>query len=160
AFPVTEAMLRAPKRPLAVTSDMTAELMTRFRTLPQRIRGNYSIQWEDHTVNEALHGTLQLRTRQQPFTLLLRSVDGRSAVRCVSPIGNLADDDIEEVAIAAVRDSGVRIGAVFDDKIESYNLAVEGDVLWGVGDMYDARLSWLLDRVTIVADRLEEALLG
>lgn len=62
--------------------------------------------------------------------------------------------------ILAARDAGVRIGAVYDEKIQSYDLTIEGDVLLGGPDTDLTRVGWLLGEVTQVADRLEERLLG
>ena len=160
AFPVRDAFLRAPRRALAVTPSTTAKLLDRFHALEASLGRDDGITWEDHPAENALLGTMQLRVRCQPFTLLLRSVAGRPAVRCVSPVGHLGQD-LEEADVAvAAHDTGVRIGAVYNETIQSYDLTIEGDVLLGDPGTDLERVRWLLGQVTQVADRLEERLLG
>jgi hypothetical protein len=160
AFPVRDEMLRAPARALAVTPGDSVRLFRRFLALQQEALGNAGIEWEDRIADNALFGTMQLRTRRQPFTLLLRSVQGRAVVRCVSPVGHLSLELTEEAIRSATRSSGVRVGAVFNQSLASYNLTIEGDVLLGAPRADAGRVTWLLQRVAGVADRLEEMLLG
>jgi hypothetical protein len=160
AFPIRDEMLHAPARALAVTPGEAAELQERFLTLPERGLGIGTIEWAHRAADHALFGTMQLRTRQQPFTLLLRSVDGRPVVRCVSPVGCVSLELTEEAIRAAAHKSGVRVGAVFNQSLASYNLTIEGDVLLGPPGADIGRVRWLLERVASVADRIEETLLG
>jgi hypothetical protein len=161
AFPIRDEFLRAPRRNLAVTRATSSALLGRFsELLPKAFAEDGAVTWEPQPVGNALMGTIHLRKRVQPFTLMLRSVEGRPAIRCVSPVGvlslDLTEDDIRQAADGA----GVRIGAVYDERIQSYNLTVEGDILLGSPEADVYRVRWLLGRVTEVADRLEQSLLG
>jgi hypothetical protein len=103
-------------------------------------------------------GTVRLSRRQQPFTLLLRSFGGRLMVRCVSPIGRLDDYDRQRVG----QDTWalpVQIGAVYDPKFTTYNLATEREVLLGAEAHDLARIESLIRDVVEAADRLEADLL-
>jgi hypothetical protein len=104
-------------------------------------------------------GTVKLRNRQQPFTLLLSSFQGWRIVRCVSPIGRIytqfAAEEIEEAA----RDELVRIGAVYDARFDSYDVTVEADTTLAGHDHDRARVARLIHRVVEAADRIENVLL-
>ncbi len=159
AFPVRDEFVQAPDRPLAVTPDTAADLRARFAALPHSVCDEGLVTWEDCINENALLGTIPLRTRSQPFTLILRSTHGLPTVRCVSPVGQV-DLDLEGEEIAgAVRGTGVRIGAEYDERMSSYNLTIEGDVVLGDRRHDAERVKWLLQQVTAVADHLEEAVL-
>jgi len=159
AFPISDHMLHAPERPLAVEQSVAQALTARFEAIFDQLRMKADIDCEARTATNALFGTMRLRTRNQPFTLLLRSVDGRPSVRCVSPIGLLGTGLNQEDVDRAVRGSGVRIGSVYNQTLESYDLTIEGDVLLGDPAADTGRIAWLLHRVTSVADQLELSLL-
>ncbi len=68
--------------------------------------------------------------RRQPFSLILRSLEGRLMVRCVSPVGCL-EDGFEEKVGERTRNRPVQVGVVWDDRFKTYNANVEGEVLLG-----------------------------
>jgi hypothetical protein len=158
AFPVRDEMLRGPRRKLAVDPAQTAHLLERFRRIKDLNFARLRIDWEPQAPEDALIGTARLERRQQPFTLLLRSLGGRLMVRCVSPIGHLDQYDREQVG----RDTwplAVQVAAIYDPKFETYNLAVEREILLGA-EAHDApRVEALVADVVRAADSLEAALL-
>ena len=103
-------------------------------------------------------GTLR-RERQQPFTLLLRSIEGDLCVRCVSPVGRVDPRaDTERIARQA-RSIRAKVCAVYDSRFDEYDLTVEGDVLLGNPSADKGRVSWLVEDVAGAADRMEAVLL-
>lgn len=159
AFPIQEEMLRGPARELAVSRDETANLLDRFCSLAGRALSGLKIEWEERAPDNALMGTVRVRGRQQPFTLLLSSTSGALVVRCVSPIGRLLDGHTPEDIERAAAGAPVRIGAVRDDRFDSYDFTVESDVLLGHKRHDEARVGALLRRVIEAADRIEHELL-
>jgi len=159
AFPIREELLAAPSRALAVPPESTAPLLERFRRLRSVPLGDLRIAWEANSPDDALIGTVRLRARQQPFTLLIRSFGGRLMLRCVSWIGRVlvADLDLSDFASAAL-DLPAQVSAVYDEKMHSYSLSAEAEVLLA-DEAHDAsRAAWLLESVTTAADRLEQVL--
>jgi hypothetical protein len=160
AFPIREEFLDAPDRALEINPAAIQKLVDSFKSLPRILEPWVPIDWEQVTDHNALFGSFRLRTRLQPFTLLLRSIAGKPIVRCVSPVGLLQSTFDESTIHEALEGSGIRIAAVFDQKLNSYDITIEGDVL--LGDRHEecgARVSWLLQSVAKAADRMEEKLL-
>lgn len=160
AFPVTSGFLGKGLRPLAITPSAAAELYEGFCELPTRLSKELNIEWEPRAKDNALIGTARLAHRHQPFTLLLRSIDGLAAVRCVSPIGQLYPEFAEEEIADALGNFAVRIAATYDERFDTYDLTVESDVLLGPPE-YDARrVRALVEQVVRAADVIELTLLG
>jgi hypothetical protein len=158
AFPVRDEMLRGPKRGLAVDQALTAGLLERFRGIKGLPFKCLRIDWEAQAPDDALMGTVRLTHRQQPFTLLLRSLGGRLMVRCLSPIGHLDTYDRDRVG-RETWTLPVQIAAVYDPKFETYNLATKREILLG-GEVHDlVRIEGLIGDVVQAADDLEVGLL-
>lgn len=159
AFPVRDAMVRGARKKPAVGELVAAKLPKRFEKLQDSLH-DMEIQWEPGGGTNAMVGVYPLGARQQPFTLLLHSIHGRANVRCVSPIG-MVDRRKEAVSIRkhSAR-SPVRIGAVFDNRFQKYDLTAEGDVLLGDPANDAERVRWLIASVARAADELEHVLLG
>ena len=159
AFPVTDEILKAPARSLAVSPEVTQGMFEQFCEFARGDLGGLAIEWEKRAPDNALMGTVKLKSRQQPFTLLLSSSQGWRIVRCVSPIGRIyshfAAEDIEDAA----QDDLVRIGAVYDARFDSYDLTVESDTTLASPGHDRARLARLVQRVVEAADRIENVLL-
>jgi len=160
AFPVREELLRAPHRPLAVTSEDTAGAFERFRAVRALPFERLSITWEDNAPDDALIGTVLRDGRQQPFTLLLRSLGGRLMLRCVSPIGRADwEIDLDELGDAAFP-LPVQLVVDYDDRHRTWVLSSEEEMLLAAPKHDRVRIEWLIDRVTGAADQLEEKFLG
>jgi hypothetical protein len=159
AFPIREELLRAPAHALAVAPDTTRHLLDRFRRVAIRPFDGLDVDWESNHPEDALMGTVRMPSgRQQPFTLVLRSLGGRLLVRCVSPIGRLDDYDRDQVGRYTWL-LPVQIGAIYDPTFETYNLNVEREVLLGPEGHDRVRIETLIKDVIEVADRLEADLL-
>lgn len=80
-------------------------------------------------------GSATALARRQPFALFLRIVtgDGRVLLRCVSPVGKVAYDDAESIEQISQTQQQLAFGkvcAVKDDKLKTYNLTIEADMLF------------------------------
>jgi hypothetical protein len=155
AFPIRDELLRATPRPLAASQTAADGLLARFYRLRTASLGGLQIDWETSHPEDALVGTVHRKGRHQPFTLLLRSFEGRLLLRCVSPIGawdwetNLAE--ISRIAFPLA----VQIATSFDDKRQAHLLSAEAEVLLADEQSDSARTAWLIDTVTAAADQLE-----
>lgn len=158
AFPVRPDMLRGEAQALAVPPDWFDETLSRFERLRTLSADDLAIEWEEGPAAPVgmLLGTVKFPQRRQPFSLMLRSVGGRMAVRCVSPVGCvLRDYDPLTIARNAAGQS-MRIGAIETRQERTYDLTVEDDVLLAAEAHDMARVSALLRRVTSQADHLEK----
>lgn len=156
AFPIRSAMLRGESRALAVPIDFAMRAAKRIGNLLQKI----DARWEPVTEKNARIGVGKVGSREQPFTMVLHSIEGRLCIRCVSPIGkidlNARREEIEEYSLKLP----VRIGAVLDPRFNQYELTAEGDLLLTGDDQADAaRLALLVRTVSSSADALEDVLL-
>lgn len=158
AFPIRDEMLLGPRQTLAVDRAQTARLLDRFRGIKDMDFKELRVTWEAQAPQDALMGTAHLKRRQQPFTLLLRSLGGRLMVRCVSPIGRLDDYDRNQVG-RHTWPLPVQVAAVYDPKFETYNLATEREVLLGPENQDLTRIESLIETVVQAADDLEAKLL-
>jgi hypothetical protein len=159
AFPVTEAMLRGPSCPLAVDAATAAALRDRFMNLPELL-DSPDLEWHDTAEEGSLIGVLALEARRQPFTLLLRSAGGRQFVRCISPIGRATDEERVWLLDVGTRVPLARATSRGPHQDDSYNLAVEGDMLLGDPAVDGIRIRSLIDHVAGEADQTEEELWG
>ncbi|MGH7461040.1 MAG: hypothetical protein ACREMA_08425, partial [Longimicrobiales bacterium] len=158
AFPVRRELLAGAKKRLAVEPTTETELLQRFQQLKHALAAELPVEWHAKETPNSLVGTFS-HGRQQPFTLLLHSIEGVLNVRCVSPVGRVDPNaDFERIALEA-RPLQVRVGAVYDKRFEEYDLTVEGDVLLGKRASDVPRVRWLLETVVLAADRMEEVLL-
>jgi hypothetical protein len=162
AYPVRPEMLGSEDRPLALEPTFADTLSRRFLSLQALLALQAGdIDWEATPPSGALMGTLRMKNRVQPFTLLLRSTHGLPLLRCVSPVGVYHElrDEADALLRMAER-AGVRVCALHDPKMDSYNLTIEGDVLLSTTGDHDVdRGAWLLASVTGAADRAERLLL-
>lgn len=161
AFPVRDELLEAPDVPLVVDEAAVAGHLARFRRLRDVQPAGLSLAWEPQQApDDLLLGTAWLMDgRRQPFNLILRSLEGRLMVRCVSPVGRL-DADAYEIAAELTRGKPVQVGLVWDDRFESYNANVEGEVLLGPPEADAGRVVGLIGRVVAAADDLEREILA
>jgi hypothetical protein len=159
SFPVRRELIAGPRTSLPVDRRSEANILQRFYELERRLAERMTIEWRQRAAPNALVGSL-IAPRQQPFTLLLHSIEGRLNVRCVSPVGRVDPrTDTERIAREA-RSLPARIGAVYDPRFKQYDLTVEGDVLLNDPALDADRVQWLVSSVSGAADRLEEILLA
>jgi hypothetical protein len=157
AFPVTPEQLRQDEKGLAVGPGIARELNERFARLAEAPLPNLDVVWEPPVEPGMLLGTVNLGGRVQPFSLFLRSVGARPAFRCISPVGCVRPGDDQDAVAASAAIVPVRIGAVLTREDRTYDLTVEGDVLFASAEETDAaRVTALIRRVTRQADALEQ----
>lgn len=164
AFPIRPRDLRGEVRDLVISPAVAKSVETRFRRLAAGPLPSVVVRWDPAGTPGILLGTAVLGTRQQPFSLLFRSVGPRLAVRCVSPVGRVlaASESGEVVAaiVARAAELGARVGAYEVEDKHSYDLTVEGDVLLADERSWDlARVGPLVRRTTEHADALEQQFL-
>jgi hypothetical protein len=160
AFPVPERLLFTdrPARPLAADPSYGRAILDRFATLLPGLFNEEQVRWEPHAAGNAWAGTFVLGRRIQPFVLLLRSVAGRAAVRCVSPVGFLPDEYDPAVLEAFLIGRNARIGLVYSEKQQCYDLTAEGDVLLGDPASDTPRIRRLVLDVVRAADQMERTI--
>ena len=102
--------------------------------------------------------------RHQPLTLFLRTTtsDQHILVRCVSPIGKVAWDDLEEME--RINEIHQRVGlgkicALADAKKQTYDLTIEMDMLFHPNTTQTEEVAGLVERTASGADQMEQALL-
>jgi len=98
--------------------------------------------------------------RRQPCSLLLHAIDGRLALRCISPIGRV-DPGPEAARIRKRLHAEVdHLAAIAEARVESYDLTAEASVLLQADARHDlGRALALMQRVLQSADRAELILL-
>lgn len=164
AFPVNEEDLHGDRTELPRTHKQADALVARFTALREMGR-------DDRLILEApesgdaesgkIFGTVLLKNRKQPFGLYLHSFDQYLLVRCISPVGRVADEHELNEALRLHSLSTMRIGALErGEEAQSYDLTVEDDVLLSNPDHDATRVLQLILRVTAQADELERSLLG
>lgn len=158
AFQIRAEDLMGSTTDLAVTASNAEEARRNFEALGTEPLPGLDIHWEAGPRTGQLFGTVQLGSRQQPFTLLLRSFAGRLFVRCLSPVGRVFEDrDVDRIQ-SALPSPAPRIGVIQAEAEHTYDLTVEEDVL--VPDdpgTYQHRVAWLVRHVTRAADDLERS---
>ena len=160
AFAVQPDTLKGTRHALAVSRERPERVQRWFESLVTAPLPGVEMRWEKTNEPGRLYGTVFLGDRQQPFSLLLRSIADRIIVRCISPIGQvLSDDGLSEVESHSSAQH-VRIGAIRTEDKRTYDLTIEDDVLVQSVEAVDtSRVAWLTNRVTVAADDLERALL-
>jgi hypothetical protein len=103
------------------------------------------------------HFKEQEQTRHQPFGLYLRTsqVSSYTLLRVVSPIGHVRDTSIVAERLHHDYQSqlgGLKLCAIHDSTFESYNLTVEGDILFTPETAQLEEVIELLTRATLGAD--------
>jgi hypothetical protein len=140
--------------------DHYSEIQKRFRKTASGESRGLAIQWEREANECVLTGTAKLNHRIQPFTLILDSVDRFPIVRCLSPVGRVDPDEEMEAVLEAVSASPMKVGAIVSKDERSYDLTVEGEVLFsGDDEVNRLRIAALIERVVLNADILEQRLL-
>jgi hypothetical protein len=157
AFPVALELLRGATTKPAVSDSIGRALRDRLNRLKRVEIPGYKVQWEAESADGTLLGTAMLARRIQPFVLIADQYAGRLRLRCISPVGRvypeLVQDDLEEEAWRV----GARLGAVETEQERTYDLTVEEDVLLGTNVADDSvRVGLLLRRVAEQADLLEQ----
>jgi superfamily II DNA or RNA helicase len=160
AFRVSPAMLRGTTRSLAAAKHQAAGLHARFDAIEQLLTelGARGVRRRE---GHQIVGELRVGERVQPITLLLRSFKGRPVLRGVSPIGHI-DTYLWDDARAAklMKHEFVRIALEANERYESYDVAVEGDMLLGDGRFDRERAQLLIRSIIEAADTIERELLG
>lgn len=160
AFGVNSEMLRGRTRSLAASRRQADELHARFDAIERLLidRGADGVRRRE---SFQIVGELRVGKRIQPITLLLRSFNGRPVLRGVSPIGHI-DTYLWDDARAAklMKHPFVRISLEVNERYESYDVAVEGDVLLGDPHFDRARAESLIRSLAEAADRIEQELLN
>jgi superfamily II DNA or RNA helicase len=160
AFPIREEDVAGTPGPLGFSEDDSAKLKTWFLRLAKE--GFADAEWAKGAPEGTLWGTAHLGSRIQPFTLLLRSMDGRLVVRCISPIGELlrTEDAAHDEVLELTRRLGAPIAAVRAGSGEvKYDATVELSVLLGGDDgVNQQRIAQLVARTVRQADRMESEL--
>jgi hypothetical protein len=161
AFPIEPWHLAGERLELVTDQRIADELRERFRRIADSPLDGVHVDWEPIDARGQLAGTVRLQARQQPFTLLLRSIGSHPLVRCVSPVGSVGPDDNAAALVELNTLVGAKIGAFQTDAERSYDLTVEGEVLLAEFCDSDAtRIGGLIRRVTGHADEIEREHLG
>lgn len=157
AFPIPKWALQGRRLALAADAALGASVLARFEKLGGAEYPDLAIDWEPSLQNGTLLGTVRLTSgRIQPFALLLKSDEGRLAVRCVSPVGLVDPGGTMEAVEESTRAHAVRVGAIVGRDEGTYDLTVEEDVLLAAPEFDVSRVGTLLRRVAAEADALEQ----
>lgn len=98
--------------------------------------------------------------RIQPFSLLVHAVEGRTALRCVSPIGAIRPQEDFARVDSRLKGVSMPVAAISSDRDQRYDLTVEASVLLPELALADLdRVRALIERVLDAADAAERALL-
>jgi superfamily II DNA or RNA helicase len=158
AFPVPAEFLGSARTPLGAGPEATEAITAAFEVAADALLPAMNATWIEKRIGVRI-GNRKIGDRDQPFSLFLRSVDGKPCVRCVSPIGT-RDHGLSAVAIrGALTAADVRIASIYNQAHLSYDYAVEGDVLLWPGSNSAMRITTLVRSVTQAADAAEERIL-
>lgn len=165
AFPINkERDLFGPQIELTRTAEQADRFVKRFTALRELGRDELLILEAPETGDTEsgkIFGTVLLKNRKQPFGLYLHSFDQYPLVRCISPVGRVADEYELNDALRLHSLSTMRIGALErGEEAQSYDLTAEDDVLLSKPDHDATRALQLILRVTAQADELERLILG
>jgi hypothetical protein len=157
AFPTKREHLKRRTRGLAVGPNVARDLSARFARITQVNFPGVEIAWEKKAGDGLLLGTAHLGTRVQPFKLVIRSIQQRLSVRCISPVGCVSPGDDHDRVLASAAVVPIWIGAIETRDFQTYDLTVEGEVLLDEnGETDAARVAILVSRVVHQADALEQ----
>ena len=142
-------------------NDRAVELQERLAAICRALseRG-WHVEDQDPRDGRALVEATLASGRRQPCSLLLHAIEGRLALRCVSPIGRV-EPGPEAARIRTRLHAEVgHLAAIAEARVESYDLTAEASVLLPTGAHHDLdRALALLQRVLHAADRAELILL-
>ncbi|MDB4912386.1 MAG: hypothetical protein JWM95_30 [Gemmatimonadetes bacterium] len=159
AFRVIPDMVKGARRPLAVSAEDAARMRERLDAI-EILASQMGARGVHRKETCQVVGEMILESRVQPFALLLRSLRGRPVLRCVSPIGSVTmdrwDDDL---AVSMLGVPYARLALERNERYESYDVAIEGDVLLGPVENDLERAKALILAVVTTADRMEKVLL-
>jgi hypothetical protein len=179
AFPVKPEHLTGettmlPSRVFQSVERALAQLQAAAEELGQRAR----ILWDETHDAAALYGTVYVENRrllrpdnrraagegsvrQQPFALILRGSGavGSLLLHAVSPIGEVTGWSAQELMECAAGVRGAKLCEVPGENFESYNLTVEGDIVFHPERAQTDDILDLVERVTIAADIIEQAIM-
>lgn len=157
AFPVRPEHLVAASCELAVSPEQTNEISRHFSDLMKIGLPDVDVSWEPQTSPSQLTGTAILKSRIQPFTLLLESMGAHPIARCVSPVGCVGPGEDQDAVLSSTLNPSTKIGAIQTKDERTYDLTVESEViLSGTVDFDVRRVSSLIRRVVDQADALEQ----
>lgn len=157
AFDVTAEMLRGRTRPLSSDATAVKRRADEFAGLPAALQ-ELSITWLGGARSNQLSGVRRIGWRVQPFTLLLRSLRGFPVIRCISPVGEVPRGALDADALQkAARRPFVRVSLLLNERIDVYEVAVEGDLVFDGLSVNATRVSTLIQAVTDAADDVERA---
>jgi hypothetical protein len=157
AFPVRPEHLAGTIVNLASPPELATEIGRRFAGLMAAVFPDVDVAWEPQKSPGQLTGTANLKTRIQPFTLILESIGSHPAVRCVSPVGCVSPGDAQDVIVASALRVPMKIGAILTSEVRTYDLTVESEVILSASAEFDVpRVSNLIRRVVTQADALEQ----
>ena len=79
-------------------------------------------------------------------------------IRCVSPVGEVSRGGLDAAVLhSAARRPFVRVSLLLNERIDSYEVSVEGDVVFDERPGGTGRVSMLICAVTDSADAIEKA---
>lgn len=157
AFPIRAEHLQGAICELATLPEVARELSERFALLATGKLTNVMVTWEPQTSPVVLLGTVHLGRRVQPFALVLKSIGSHPAVRCISPVGRVRPDDIQDRIVESTARSAMKVGAVVTMEELTYDLTVESEVVLSASPETDEiRVGILVSRTTSQADDLEQ----
>ena len=155
SFPILKKHLQGTGRDIAATVHQIDGLVDRFNKLKEFQVPDIPIEWHE-SLPGSHFGVAKLKTRQQPFQLVLDLYEGFPRLRCISPVGRITPQDRQTSVIASAWKLRARIGAVLTKEDGSYDLTVEQDVLLADAAHDASRMESLLRRVVDEADDLEK----
>ena len=156
AFNVTDAMTAGVTKALSSDALRAQQLSHAFRQL-QHLFPDPEFSWNTDVSASQFVGMRNLGGRVQPFTLMLRSLHGVPVVRCVSPVGDVAYDQLDAESMRSiVKKPFARISLVRKEQIKSYQVAVEGDVVMHVTGSPASSVLTMVRSVTATADEIEK----
>lgn len=155
AFPIRDQMLQGKKRELAVRADRHNRALERFLALTSESLPGIKVEWGHRDVPGEVSGQIEYGVRRQGFELSLFSTGDWLTLRCSSRVGVWEKARGLLVIADTLRENPAGL-MLFDVKTpNSIGVAVEDRVLLA-GEPHDrARASWLIERVTRIADQLE-----
>ena len=157
AFPIRPEYLTGTILELARSPELAREIGGRFSDLLKANLPDLDVSWEPQTSPGQLTGTAHLKTRIQPFTLILESIGSHPVVRCVSPVGCVGPSEDQEAVVASALRTSTKIGAILTSDDRTYDLTVESEVILSASAEFDLlRVSSLIRRVVAQDDAIEQ----
>ena len=157
AFPIRPEHLTGKVKNLARPPELASEIGSRLAGLVTAVFPELEVTWEPQSSLGQLTGTAHLKTRIQPFTLILESIGPHPVVRCVSPVGCVDPREDQAAVIASALRASMKIGAILTRDYRTYDLTVESEVILASSAEFDVpRVLSLIRRVVAQADALEQ----